>query len=584
MMSDETEFFETEEWKLYEKGKNYNISINLYKDTEDNYNFYHGKQWNGAKLGNIQPITLNIIRPTVKYKVGVLNSNSYQIVFNPNVYENYEEEQNMEETCKILNKYSNKIWEIEQVNKKVREVLKDACINSEGISHTYEEDERIKTEVIDKTNIYYGNENDSDIQSQPYILISYRRTVDSVKEEARRNGMSEEEIAKITADSDYEEQAGRDKRIEEISPMCLVLLKYYKKDGTIWMKKSTKNAVVRKEADTKMKLYPIAHMVWEEVKGYARGTGEVKCLIPNQIEINKTATRRAIAVQLCAYPKLVVNMKYVSNPSSLEKVGTTIKLNEITADDVSKVVNYLRPTTMSTDALNLQQELMKDTQDLAGAGDTVNGNVDPTQASGKAILAVQQAGQQPLNDQLERYKTFLEDLARIWFEMLQTYSMNGIVASKEQKDEQTGQVIEIPYQITYNDLQKMKFNIKIDITPHSAYDKYAQEQSLENLMLKQLITFEEYVKALSEDSVMPKPKLEKILKDREENRRRMQAMQMQVNTIQGAMEEAMIMQEQSGNQIQNIANQAQVTNDETMQMIGGNSNEMQAMQTSGNGY
>ena len=221
-MNEEMEYAKTEEWKLYEKGKNYNITMGLYKDTEDNYNFYHGNQWNGAKLGNIQPITLNIIKPIVKYKVGVLNSNSYQIVFNPNAYETYSEEQNIEETCKVLNGYSNKMWEIEQVNKKVREVLKDACINSEGIVHAYEENEQIKTEVIDKTNIYYGNENDSDIQSQPYIIISYRRTVDSVKEEAERNGMSQEEIDKITADSDYEEQSGRDKRIEEISPISTI--------------------------------------------------------------------------------------------------------------------------------------------------------------------------------------------------------------------------------------------------------------------------------------------------------------------------------------------------------------------------
>ena len=289
----------TDEWKLYERGKNYNILRGLYDDTEKNYNFYHGNQWNNAKLGNVQPITLNIIRPTVKYKVGVLNSNDYQIVFNPNVYETYEQEKNLSEICKSLNKYSNRMWEQEQVNKKVREILKDSCINSEGIVHVYEEEGKIKTEVIDKTNIYYGNENDDDIQSQPYILITFRRTVESVQEEAKRNGLSEDKILMISADSDYEEQSGRDLRTEEVSPMCLVILKYYKKDGTIWLKKSTKNVVIKEESDTKLKLYPIAHMVWEDVKGYARGCGEVKYLIPNQIEINKTATRRAIAVQMC---------------------------------------------------------------------------------------------------------------------------------------------------------------------------------------------------------------------------------------------------------------------------------------------
>ena len=223
-MNEELEHFETEEWKQYEKGKNYNISVGLYKDTEDNYNFFHGNQWPKARLGNIQPITLNIIRPTVKRKVGILNRDSYQIVFNPNAYESYTEEEKIDEICKVLNKYCNKIWEAEQVGKKVRETLKDACINSEGIIHTYEENEIIKTEIIDKTNIYYGNENDSDIQAQPYIIISYRRTVDSVKEEARRNGIPEEEILKITADSDYEEQSGRDKRTEEISPIISFIL------------------------------------------------------------------------------------------------------------------------------------------------------------------------------------------------------------------------------------------------------------------------------------------------------------------------------------------------------------------------
>ena len=320
-----------------------------------------------------------------------------------------------------------------------------------------------------------------------------------------------------------------------------------------------------------MTLYPIAHMVWEDVKGYSRGEGEVKYLIPNQIEINKTATRRAIAVQMCAYPKLVANMKYITNPSSLNKVGTTIELSEMQADDVNKVVSYLRPTSMTSDAVNLQQELMKDTQELAGAGDTVNGNVDPTQTSGKAILAVQQAGQQPLNEQLDKFKTFLEDLARIWYEMLQTYSVEGIVVTKEEKNIETGETTEIPYQITYEQLQSMKPDLKIDITPHSAYDKYAQEQSLENLFTSKAITFEEYVNALSDDSVMPKPILTKILQQRKEAQQKIHEMEMQANALDGAMKQEMSMQEMQNNdnEINNIQQQADIVNQNAMSKLGG---------------
>ena len=534
-MEDEKDFL-TDEWKLYERGKSYNISMGLYDDTEKNYNFFNGKQWSNAKLGNIQPVTLNIIKSIVKQKIGVLNSNEYQIVFNPNTYESYEQGQNLKNICKSLNKYANRLWEWGQVNKKVREILKDACINSEGIAHVYEEDGEIKTEVIDKTNVYYGDE------SNDNILVTYRRTVDILKEEARKHGVPQEEIDKITMDSDYEEQSGKESRIDEISPMCLVILKYFKKDGVIWLKKSTKNAIVREEESTKLTSYPLAHMIWEDVKGYARGTGEVKYIIPNQIEINKTATRRLIAVQMCAYPKLVANTKYITNTSSLNKVGTTILVDEMSADDVNKVVNYLRPTTMSTDALNLQQELMKDTRDLAGAGDTVTGNVDPTQASGKAILAVQHAAQQPLNEQLEKFKTFLEDLARVYFEMLQTYSEDGIIVTREEANPETGETIEIPYTISSEELKNAKLNVKIDISPNSSYDKFAREQSLENLFLSGNITFEEYAKALPIDAVMDKTILDTIIKDRQERNKKLLEMQKEANQLNYAMNQAMELQ------------------------------------------
>jgi len=233
-------------------------------------------------------------------------------------------------------------------------------------------------------------------------------------------------------------------------------------------------------------------MVWEEEKGSARGSGEVKPIIPNQIEINRIATRRAIAVKIGAFNRLIVNKDLIDNPSALEKVGVTIKIKGgTTTDDVKKAIGYLAPQNISSDASNLQQELQTDTRELAGAGDTVTGQVDPTKASGKAIIAVQQASQQPLNEQLETYKTFLEDLARIYFDMWKAYRVNGIQILIKSTNEE-GDVIQQPFTVSQDMLQNLKANIKIEITPRSAYDKYAQEQSIENLMINQKITFEEY--------------------------------------------------------------------------------------------
>lgn len=544
-------------WMDYQKGVMFNRSHSLYTETEKNYNFYHGDQWNGAKLGDIQPVVFNIIKPIVKYKLGVITQNRYEIVFHPNIYNTVEEGQKLEELCKVLNSHTAKVWELQKADAKVREASKDACINSEGIIHNYFEDEIIP-EVIDKNNICFGNENSSDIQSQPYIIIAYRQPVTQVRELAEKLGVEDYKIKLILPDSETQEQAGYTGVTDEVNPMCLVLLKYYKKDGKVYYTKATRCVELEKEKATNLNLYPIAHFVWEEKKGSSRGVGAVNCVIPNQIEINKIDARRALSVKIGAFQKLVYNEELVTNAKELTKVGGAIKIKGgATVDDVRKAVGYIYPSSMSPDASNLSSEMKSNTRDLEGAGDVATGNVDPTQASGRAILAVQQASQQPLSEQVENYKTFVEDIARIWFDMWKAYEVQGMNIMYEQKDNE-GNVVQEPGVITYEELQRLEPQIKVDITPRGAYDRYAQEMSLENLFMNDKITFDEYVESLPADAVMPKATLEKIVNRRKENAQRLTEMQMQANQLESAM-----------NQV--------------MELQGGGMNEMSTMQTSGNG-
>ena len=88
-MKEKTEI--TTVWEEYERGKNYNYQQQLYEKSKKNYDFYHGNQWGNTKLEGMQPITLNIIKSIVKYKVGVVKTNSYQIYFNSDTYENEEQ-------------------------------------------------------------------------------------------------------------------------------------------------------------------------------------------------------------------------------------------------------------------------------------------------------------------------------------------------------------------------------------------------------------------------------------------------------------------------------------------------------------
>lgn len=570
----------TDVWKDYEKGVMYNRMMHLYDDTEDNYDFYYGNQWKNAKLGNIEKVCLNVINPVVKYKTGVLSQNTYSVIYNL-LSENIQNEED-KKICELLGEKSDKVFENERIDSKARTIIKDACINDEGIFHNYYDtiSNDIKVEIVDKNNICYGNENESNIQLQPYIILSFRKNINELKEEARNiYNLSEEEIEYILPDNYVEEQAGMEVKYEEITPMCLVLLKYYKKKGKIYYTKCTKFVTLEKEKAMDMTLYPIAHFLWEEKKGSSRGIGEVRRLIPNQIEINKTIMRRIIAVQLFSHPKIIVNENFVQNTSSLNKVGAIIKVSGASVDDVRKQVGYLNPTSMSSDSKAVQEELIQYTQNFNGStSDEARGNVDPTKTSGKAILAVQQATQQPLNEQQYRYKEFLEDEARILLEMWKAYEVDGLTLytdeEVETQDIKTGmpiiEKVKKPVIITQEQLQKLKANIKVDITPVSAFDIYAQEESLENLFIQGKITFEEYVEALPSHSAMPKDKLQKIIKKREEVKKQIQLQaeeaNNQMNQIQQALQQRQFEQEVNNSDIDNIQTQG---NSQITDMLGG---------------
>ena len=550
----EEEEKKTSIWNLYEIGKNYNNLHNVYSEGRENYNFYQGDQWEGLKrpIKSSDPIVLNIVKPIIKYKTNIVNQNAYEIVFNPNTYETVEQLEILNSVTKGLNQFVMRMWEKSQSGKKVKNIVRNAAINSEGIIHFFTNEDFVDSEEIDKNNIYYGNESEQDIQKQPYILVTFRKPVADVQALARKykeegkNHLKEKEISLILPDNDTIEQQGSEYMTEEISPMCLVIMKFKRnKKGTINVSAATRTVDILDEQETEAEKYPFAHFVWEQEKGYARGISEVRALKPNQIEVNKTATRRAISVATTAFPKVVYDKDRVNNPESLEQVGSRIELKDVRADDVTKIVNYLHPATMSPDAYNLQQDLINGTRELSGAGDNATGNIDPTQASGKAILAVQQANQLPISEQVDNYKYFLEDCANVIFDIIKTEYVDGLTLyATEETVNELGQTesIERPFKISQEELDQIDINLKVDITPQSPYDVYAVVMTLENMLLKGIINFEEFVASLPEDSPEPKAQLETIVKKRKEARNMIAGMQQQANALNSAIQQEMISQ------------------------------------------
>ena len=518
---------ETDIWTLYDQATSYCRMIGMYEDTDINHRMFNGDQWAGLKVKGVEKIQYNFIKPIVRYKTGVIMSNHYAINYSSENFENRAFRKEAEKICKLLNKKAAKIWEKDHMDIKLRLIVKDAAINDEGIMYVYYDDEKKMpvNEIHDKNDIYFGDENCSDIQSQPYILIKKRMPVSKVREMAQYNGVSEKEIDHIIGDLDNIEEAGEQAKLEKDNK-CTVVTKLYKENGKVHFAQATKYVDIKKDANTGLSYYQVAHLIWEEKKGSARGEGEVRSLIPNQVETNKTAMRRAIAVKNTAYPQKVINEDKIRNPKAAETVGGVIKVSGgASVEDVNKVFATIHPAQMSSDVKALQEELIQSTRELAGAGDIATGQVNPESASGRAILAVQQAAQQPLTEHLDYTKGFVEDLAKIWLDMLSTYS-DSIELEEEIEDPYTGEKTVQIVKVLKDTLKELQAAVKIDITPKSAFDKYAKEQSIENLLTAGFFSAQRmpetklWAKALDDDANMPKQKVLDIIDEYEKDQQK----------------------------------------------------------------
>lgn len=507
----------TRVWTLYEKGVEHHNGANLYSRTEQAHRFFLGDQWYGMQGDAKSLPVMNIIQPTVEYKVATVAQNNVSIHYSP--MNTDEDRPFYQRVCEALNRYAAAQWELLKMDDLCWQAVKDSCITGEGYVYFY--NAAGEAQIVDNTNVYLGDEQQSDLQKQPYIILYERKTVDKVRQIARENGLSGEQIANILPDEDTEHVLGDDgKREIGAAEKCSCLLLMEKDErGFVHITRATKNVVYQPDTalcayDAQgnivggLRKYPVANYLWMRKKGSARGAGEVGQMIANQIEINKTVARRALSVKSFAFPKLVYDRSRVENPEALAQVGSSIAVDNLTANGVSGLVSYLNPAPISAAAENLTAELIRTTRDLAGAGDAAVGSINPENASGVAIIAVRDQAQLPLNEQIAAFRQFVEDIASIWYEMWTAFHPQGLEIAIDAGGVRT------PLVIPASVLSALRVGIRIDISSTTPFSKYAQQQALDGLFDRGAITFEEYVGAMDDDSGLPKGKLTDILRAR----------------------------------------------------------------------
>lgn len=319
----------------------------------------------------------------------------------------------------------------------------------------------------------------------------------------------------------------------------------------VFVAKCTKNCMVEEERPVMVEpskvqiangrqgralsMYPILKFSWEELPNDARGVSQVEGLIPNQILINKTLARRSMTTQNTAYPRMAYDETMISNPDDLMKVGMPIAVSSGGAQSVNQAVSYLNPASHSPEPKQLTDDLLEITQELSGSGDTTMGNIDLQRVAASAIVAVNDQAQSMHDDTVANLQQFVEDMANLWVELWQVFSPNGLSVVMKQQVEQpvidpttgqpaidpmTGQPqteikeVEMPVEITAEQLDSIKPITRIDVTKDNSFTREAQQQVIDGLLEKGLITLDEWCELATDTSPVPKHGLEVILERR----------------------------------------------------------------------
>lgn len=580
----------TQIWKQYSQIKQYLTGKNYYEQLEMNYNFAKGDQWENLKSGGMPMPVDNIITPVCNYKIGVISQNNMTITF---TNENFRKEDLEEledgtnfrkiadEVIEKINKNINRFFEANNLENNTWDYDEENCISGNVGMYIYEDEENIKkADMIYGNNIFFSDENNNDIQDQSFILITFRRPVEKIREEAKKHGLTAEKISQIVADNNTNEQVGNKDEVRDEQGKALCILKLYKKEKettriqektvingngepetiqeeikekkvTVHMMKSTKNVIYVPETDLGLTLYPVALNTWINEKNSIRGRGEPQDKIVNQIEINKTMARRDIAIALTAYPKAAYNSNMIENPNALDKVGVAIEVKDRSVQNVKNAIDYLQPAQVSPDAKNFCDELSQKTKDNASASDSALGNINPEKASGRSIIAVRDAAAVPINVHVARKKKFYEDIGRILFDFMQNVDVDGQQVIISNVDEETGlsstNVEQIPYEI----MQKLKVGVKVNVSQTDPFSILAMEEMWDSLFERQAITFEEWVSGLTNNSKYNKSKLEEIIKKRKEKEKEMALIQQQITEQQSQI--SGMLQDKNNQEIANIA-------------------------------
>ena len=527
-------------WNEYQSLTEYLTEHDVYNVVKKNEKFYDGRQWDGAKADNIAKPTMNRLQRIGKYQIASLSSNDVGIAITPLMGGN-EDKRRM----KIIADEVKNIIEQAKIKEQARLMIRNAFVDGASYSlqsfdPDYETGQdskgKIDSQLIDMTNVYFGNPYTNVLQKQPYIIIALRQFVGQVKEEAKDLGVKN--IDDITPDTDdnYDEDSD--------GKLCTVLLKFWKQKKkqtetkviiddvsgeeiiveeekeikTVHFCKCTKAVMLVEDTDLGYTRYPIARFGWEPRRNSYLYESPMTSNIVNQVFINKCYAYAHEYALKSAMPKIIYDEGKMDIDDFLE--GSTIGVPGI--DLLGKYLDFAKMPDFSNQIIQLIDQTGAEMEKNMGVNDAALGNVRPDNSS--AIIALQEAAAVPLEIQRQNFYEMWEDTVRNLIDIMTcSYGVRMLM------DNETGE----PVMVDFNKLRGINYQLNIDVGSSAQYSEIAQMNTLNSLLQNGMIDLDTFLEVCPDKYIPQKETIKRFNEEKQQQAEQMAAMQQGANVPMG---------------------------------------------------
>ena len=505
-------------WRLYQKGLDYDRTLNLFDTVKVNENFFIGKQWEGVVSNGLPTPVFNVLKRTCSFIVASITSDNLKVNAAPLAAT--ANTQALIEPARIVNEELDALTERNRIPALVGEYARNAAVDGDGCLYTYWDAEEetgqdakgaIKTEVVENTRVYFGNPADRHVQSQPWIIISKRALRGETVLRAKENGNAEWESIQVSDDPTNPDHV---KQTDDKLDLCLLFWRN-RETKEIWCYEFTENCTVRKPWSLGIKLYPLVWLNWDYIADSYHGQAMITGLIPNQIFINKAWAASMLSLLMMAYPKIIYDKTRIRKWDN--RVGAAIG----TAGDINNAAKTLEGASFSPQIGQFLQLAKTETESTLGATSVAMGETRPDNTS--AIIALQRAAATPSERTKQNIYASIEELYRIYVAFMAEYygkrtvDMEPTAEIKEQYMF-AGQEApaEVPAKFDFSELKDMPMTLKLDVGASSYYSEVASIQTLSNMLQQGVIDGIQFLERVPDGYVPGRRELINELKQRQQ--------------------------------------------------------------------